>query len=128
MAEKFRFEKATGDGGAIDFDESAITARTEVVDGAREKLLAGAGFAEEKDGRARGSGKLHLGKSALEHGALANNFLEIKLAANFFLEVEFFDGQLVLERVDFLERQGVFHRDGDLRPTCWRSSTSRGKA
>jgi len=84
MAEEFRFEQPARNGGAIDLTNVRIASRAEVVDGPGEKFLAGAGFTEEKDGRARGRGKLHLRKSALEHGAFADNFLEIEFAANFF--------------------------------------------
>ena len=50
MAEKFAFEKAAGDGGTVQLDESAIAARAEAMDGAGDELLASAGFAEDQDG------------------------------------------------------------------------------
>src|SRR5260370_26721444 len=56
MAEEFGFEKTAGNGGAIDFNEGAIAARTEIVDGAGEELFAGSGFAQEQDGGAGGGG------------------------------------------------------------------------
>ena len=115
VAEEFGFEKTTGNGGAIDFDEGAIAARAEIVDGAGEEFLAGAGFAEEQDGGAGGGGKFDLGEGALERGTLANDFLKIEFTANFFFEVELFFGELVFQRFDFLEGQRVFHGDGDLR-------------
>ena len=84
-------------------------------DGAGEKLLAGAGFAEEEDGGAGGGGELNLREGALERGTLADNFLEIEFAADFLFEVELFFGELVFQGLDFLEGQRVFNGDGDLR-------------
>src|SRR5437762_3795006 len=104
MSEEFGFEKPGGDGGAIDLDESAISARTEVVNGAREEFLAGTGLAEKKNRRAGGSGKFNLPERALQRCAFADNLLEVKLAANFFFQVELLDRELVFQRVNFLER------------------------
>ena len=115
MAEEFRFEKTARDSGAIDFDESAIAARAEIVNGASEELLAGAGFAEKENGGTGGCGEFELGQGALEGRALADNFFKIEFAANFFLEIELFFGELIFQRFDFLESQSVFHGDGDLR-------------
>jgi hypothetical protein len=115
VAEEFGFEKTAGNGGAIDFDESAIAARAEIVDGAGEEFLAGARFAEEEDGGASGSGELDLGESSLERRTLTDNFLEIEFTANFFLEVELLFRELVFQSLDFLEGQRVFDGDGDLR-------------
>src|SRR6266550_2250823 len=115
VAEQLGFEKATGNGGAIDFNEGAIAARTKIVDGAGDELFARAGFAEEEDGGASGRGELHLGQGALERGTLADDFLKIEFTANFFLEVELFFGELILQGVDFLEGQSVFNGNGDLR-------------
>ena len=85
MAEKLGFKKAAGDGGAIDLDESALAARAEIVNGACDELLAGAGFTGDENGGASGSDELDLGKGTLERQALTNDFLEIELGANFFL-------------------------------------------
>ena len=48
-------------------------------------------------------------------GAFADNFVEAEFRANFFLEIEFFDGEFVFERVDFLEGQGIFEGNSHLR-------------
>src|SRR5260370_22618719 len=85
------------------------------MDGAGEELFAGAGFAQEQNGGGGGGGELHLSQRALERGTVADELLESNLAADFFLEVELFLGELVFESLDFLEGQGVFDRDGDLR-------------
>ena len=50
-----------------------------------------------------------------QDGAFADDFVEAEFGADFFLEIKFFDGELVFERVDFLESEGIFDGDGDLR-------------
>src|SRR5207245_3255522 len=95
VAKKFRFEQAGGNGSAVDLDESAVAARAAIVDGACKEFFAGSRFAEEQHGRSRGSGEFHLREGAFQHGALADNFLKIEFAADFFFEIEFFFGELV---------------------------------
>ena len=53
VAEELAFDERRGEGGAVHRDERACRARAERVDGAGEQLLAGAGLAEEQDGRVR---------------------------------------------------------------------------
>src|SRR6476646_6702958 len=115
MAEKFRFEKPSGNSGAVYFDKRSLAARAEIVNGAGDELLARAGFAGNEDSGTRRGDKLHLGEGALERGAVTDDFLEIELATNFFLEIKLFLGKLVLQRVNLFESQRVFHGDGDLR-------------
>ncbi len=55
VAEQLGFEQAGGDCGAIDFDEGAIAARAEIMDGARDEFLARAGFAANQHGGIGGS-------------------------------------------------------------------------
>ena len=115
VAEEFGFEQATGNRGAIDFDEGALFARAEIVNGAGDDLLAGAGFAEDENGAAGGRDEFDLREDFADRGALADDFLEIECAANFFLEIKLFFGELGLERVDLFEGERVFDGDGDLR-------------
>ncbi len=115
VAEKFGFEKPAGDGGAIDFDESALAARAKIVNGAGDELFAGAGFSGDKDGGSSGSDEFDLREGSFERRAVADNFFEIEFAANFFLEIELFLGKLVIEHVNLFEGQSVFHGDSDLR-------------
>jgi hypothetical protein len=115
VAKEFGFEQSSGNRSAIDFDEGAVAAGAEIVDGAGEELLTGAGFAQKKNRGCGGSGELDLREGAFEGGAFADNFLKIEFATDFLFEVELFFGELVFQRVDFLEGQGVFDGDGDLR-------------
>ena len=115
VAEEFGFEQAGGNGGAIHFDEGALFARAEIVDGARDDFFAGAGFAEDENGAAGGRDEFDLGHDAANRGAVADDFFEIVGAANFFFEVELFFGEFCFQGVDVFEGDGVFDGDGDLR-------------
>src|SRR5207249_3960774 len=54
------------------------------------------------------------GEGALERGTFADDFLEIKFAADFFFKIKFFFGKFVFQGLDFLEGESVFNGDGDL--------------
>src|SRR5256885_15304182 len=49
MTEQLALEQWGGEGGTVDFDERCRGARAAVMQGAREQLLAGAGFAGDQD-------------------------------------------------------------------------------
>ena len=53
VAEQLAFEQALGQGAAVDADIRAGVARAEVVDGARDQLLARPGLADDQDAGAR---------------------------------------------------------------------------
>ena len=53
MTEEFRFEHAFRQRGAVELDEGLGASRREIVDGGREELLAGAGFAAQQNRRFR---------------------------------------------------------------------------
>jgi hypothetical protein len=114
VPEELGFEKAAGDGGAIDFYEGPLAARAVIVDGARDEFFSGARFASDKDGGASGCDEFDLGESALESGTFADDFFEIEFTANFFLEIKLFLGKLIFQGVDLFEGQGIFDSDGDL--------------
>ncbi len=49
MAEKFAFSRAFGNGGTVDCDEFFVAPVAQIMDGARNQFLAGAGFAGNQD-------------------------------------------------------------------------------
>ena len=49
MSEELAFHETGRDGGAIHFDERAVAARTEIVQGAGHQFLAGSSFAVNQD-------------------------------------------------------------------------------
>ena len=88
--------------------------RAQIVDGARDQLLAGAGFAADQDGRIGGRDGFHLLQQRLERGAFADDLLEVVLGADFVFKIKLLLGQAVLESGDLLEGQRIFDGDGDL--------------
>ncbi len=107
MAEEFAFQQTGGNGGAVEFDEGGLLARAEVVDGARQQFLAGAGFAVDQH---RGIGGRH-GFQLLERGfqsaALAHNLLEAVVGADLVFQVDLFLFQALIELFDALVGKGV---------------------
>ena len=68
MAEEFAFDQVFGQGGAIDANEGVVLARAVEVDGARDQLLAGTGFATHQYGGGA-VGDLHNLFVDIAHGA-----------------------------------------------------------
>src|SRR2546425_13000978 len=93
-SEQLRFKQPRRNRGAIDLHEGALAAGAQAVNGAGDELLARAGLAEDEHGGAGGGDKLHLREGALERRTLADDFLEIELAAKFFFQVELLFSQL----------------------------------
>ena len=60
VAEHFAFQQAGGNGGAVELDEGGLPPRAQVVDGARQQFLAGAGFAVDQHRGIGGRHRLHL--------------------------------------------------------------------
>ena len=114
VAEQLAFEQAGRNGGAIQLDERVRLARAEVVHGARDQLLAGAGFTVDQDGRIGRRHDFDLPQNVPESFAAADDLLEIQLAADFVLEVDLLLHQLVLELGDLAIRRGVLHRNRNL--------------
>ena len=53
VSEQFAFEKPGGDGGTVHLDEGPLATRAEIMDGARDQFLAGAGFTQNENRRIR---------------------------------------------------------------------------
>ncbi len=100
VAEEFVFDQVVGDGAAVDGDEGFVGAGAEVVDGAGEDLLAGAGFTGDEDaGVALGDGR-DLAEFGEEGWALADDMAEAE--AGF----EFLDGAVGFGGVEVAEEAG----------------------
>ena len=86
IAEEFGFDVVFGNGGAVELDEDAIAAQAFRVDGARDELLAGAGFAIDEDAAVGGrhepdllAQRLDRHAFAGEHGTDAELALEFEI-------------------------------------------------
>src|SRR5579864_752527 len=114
VAEHFALKQSGGDGGAVQFDERPVATAAELMNGARHQLLAGAGFTLDQN---RGIGRRG-GPDLFEHlaqrGAVADDFVEPELAADFFLQVNLFFLDVRAKLIDFLEGERVFDRDGHM--------------
>ena len=114
VAEHLAFQQAGGNGGAIQLDEGALAARAEVVDGARQQFLAGAGFAVDQHRGIGGRDGLHLLQNGLQRAALADDLLEAVVGADFVFEVDLLFRQARVQLLDALVGKRVFERDGHL--------------
>ena len=91
-----------------------LAAAAQVVNGARDQLLAGAGFAENQNRSVGGRHGGHLFQHSAENGIVADDLAEILLGADLILQIQLLFGELVLELRDLLKRLGVLNRDGCL--------------
>ena len=87
---------------------------TQLVQGAGDEFLARARFATNEHRGAGGGDRLHLLQHPVQGGALADDLAEVVLGADLLLQVGILLGELVLERLDLLEGQGVLDRHGHL--------------
>ncbi len=71
VAEQLIFDQRVGDGRAVDGDKRRVAARAQVMYRAREELLAGAGFAEQQNGRGGRGHLLYLAPDFLHRRRIA---------------------------------------------------------
>jgi hypothetical protein len=84
------------------------------VNGAGYELLACAGFALNEHRGAGGSDRLHLLENAAERRAIPDDLPEVVPGADFLLQVGVLLGELVVQRIDLLEGNGVLDGNGHL--------------
>ncbi len=85
------------------------------MNGASDQLFAGSGFSEDQHSSVARGREFDLSQGPSDRGTFADNFLEIKFAADFFFEIELFDREFIFEGIDFPEGQRIFDGDGNLR-------------
>ena len=114
VAEELAFEQAGGDSGAVNLHEGSAVPAAEIVDGAGHAFLAGAGFAEEQDGRIGGGDGFHLFEDVAKGGAFTDHFLELVTGAHLVFEDELLLGEAILEILNLAVGERVFEGDGEL--------------
>ena len=114
VSEELALEQAGRDRGAVQLDERPRSAAAQVVNRARDELFAGAGFALDEHGRVGGRDDLDLLEHVLQRRAVADDFLEVVLAANFVLEVQLFFVELFLQLGDLPVGEPVLDGNRDL--------------
>jgi len=104
MAEQFVLDQPRRDRGAVELDEGAVFAPAVVVNGAGDKFLSGACLAEQQHGGVyRGDG-LHKLQHQPECRAVADDLIEVQLAADLVFEVELLLREFVSEVAMFKPR------------------------
>ena len=73
MAEEFALEEFARNGGAVHAHERSVLARAAVMDGARDKFLARARFAENQHTGVGGRDHFHLRQHFLKRRTVAKN-------------------------------------------------------
>src|SRR5260370_6969671 len=81
MTKQLAFSKVERNRGAVHFDKPAIAASTDVVDGLRDQLLAGASLSENQNSGVRGPHALNLLEHRFQRGATAHDLLELGVSA-----------------------------------------------
>jgi len=103
-----------GDSRTIQFDERTALARAEVVNGAGDELLARTAFAPNEYRGAGGGDRLRLLENAAEGCAIPDDLPEVVLGSDLLLQVGVLLGELLLQRLDLLEGQGILDGPGHL--------------
>ena len=125
VAEEFAFQQAGGNGGAVELDEGGLLARTEVVYGARQQFLAGAGFAVDQHGGIGGRHGLQLLEGGFQRAALADDLLEAVVGADLVFEVDLLLLEALIQLFDALVGERVVERDGHLAGHLGEESAGR---
>src|SRR5262249_21675411 len=114
MPEHLALQKTCRDCSAIDPDQGALPALTQIMDGPRNQFFPGPRFTAYQNCRVGAGHCFHILQCALERSAVADDLLEIVFSANLFLEVELFFLELVFEGVDFAISKRVFDGNSQL--------------
>src|SRR6202008_3793794 len=114
VAEQLALQQPGGDSRTIQLDERAAPARAQVVQGPSDELLARAAFAPNEYGGAGGGDRLRFLENAVEGGAIPDDLPEVVLGSDLPLQVGVLLGELVLQRLELLEGDGVLDGHGHL--------------
>ena len=115
MTEPFALEQSGRRRRAVHRHQRAVAPVARRVQRPREQFLAGARLAEQQHRRVRRGDGADLVQDALQRLALADDLLELVGAADFFLQIDVFARELLLQRGNLVERHGILERDRDLR-------------
>ena len=110
VAKELAFEQAFAQRAAIDTDERAIAALTEVVDGVGNELLASAGFTDNQN---CGSGRSDLRNHGMQVEHLSGTSDKVCFLLNLLLDHCFGDGPSVAG--ECRQALGFRHEDADVR-------------
>src|SRR5207245_872585 len=114
VTEQLAFKQAGRNRRAVQLDECPLLAPAAVVDRPGNKLLSGAGFAEQQDRRVVGRDCLDQLQNVLERRARPYDLLEVHLAAYLFFQIELFLRKFVLQFRNLTVGKVVFDGNCDL--------------
>src|SRR5262245_33831783 len=114
MAEQFALQQTKRNGGAVDLNECLSSPRAQVVNRACDQFLAGTRFTLDEHSSVRKGDLGHGVQHLFQGGAVAYDFLEVVVAADFLLEVSVLLFQSRLQVCDFFIRPHVFQGQRDL--------------
>jgi hypothetical protein len=103
VAEQLALDQPCGDGRAVELDEGPVAAGAQLVEGAGDELLAGAGLAADEHGGVGGGDGFDLLQHPAQGGAPADDLVEVVFGADLFFQVDLLLVQFVLERLDLFE-------------------------
>ncbi|CCJ84281.1 hypothetical protein BN133_658 [Cronobacter dublinensis 582] len=114
VAEQIALQQACGHRRAVEFHHPPPVAVAQVMDSARDKLFAGAGFTEDQHRTVAFRHHLHLFHHGHHGVRAANDFTKIRRhIVDLLGQRQVFIHQPLFEAMDLLIRQRVIHRDGD---------------
>jgi hypothetical protein len=99
---------------AVQFDEGPSLSRTQIVHGARDQFLSGAGLPVNQDRRVSRRHDLDLLKDGASHARVPNDVVELQLILNFIFQIDFLARELLLKLFDLLVGERIVERDRNL--------------
>src|SRR6185503_19229413 len=114
MSKQFALEQPGRDCRTIELHEGAGFAPAVIVDRTRDELFSGSGLAEQQHRGITRRDCLDQLQDLSECGTVADDLIEVHLAANLFFEIKLLLGELFFEFGDLTVGQGIFQGDGDL--------------
>src|SRR5579872_5817382 len=114
VSKQLALEQSRRNRGAVEFDESVRLAAAQIVDGARDQFLAGAGFSVNEHRRIGGRNGFDLFQDAAQGLTPADNFFKLEFAPDLVLEVQLLLRQLVFLVGNFTKGHRVVNRNRNL--------------
>ena len=105
VPEQLALDEPGGDGGAVHLHERPVAARTAVVQGARDELLASTGLAMDQDSSVARRHARHRIEQGAQRRIAADDLVEIVLIADFLLQIDVLRLQPVAQTLEFLHRR-----------------------
>src|SRR4030095_16920315 len=89
VPEQFALEEPGRNSGTVHFHECPLAARAQIVDGAGNQFLAGAGLTENENRRIRRRHRLYLFQDFFQGRTFTDDLFEVVFGANLILQVKF---------------------------------------